>query len=191
MQCTIIGASDSSVLWRFGKIKEKDYPKFVSDYALFLSKHFSDVVITPSDGVYADIGVEFGKITKKKPLAYYPDGDAFYSLKYFGKNLSQFDLKPIGGDVYKLDGSFVAISNCVICLGLTPGGMIEISFMKYHQNYGALKDPKLKNIHLFIDERCIESRLPKVFHEQIANIYYYNSLDELEKLIYAHRVDLE
>ncbi len=191
MQCTIIGVSDSSVLWRFGKIKESDYKKFVQEYAEFLSKHFTDVIITPSDGVYSDIGVEFGKISKKKPLAYYPDKDAFYGLKYFGKNLSQFDLKPIGGDVYTLDGSFITLSNCVICLGITPGVMIEISFMKYHQKYGSLKDPKLKNIHLFIDERCIEAKLPKIFHEQIENIYYYKSLAELEKLIYARRQYLE
>jgi len=42
---------------------------------------------------------------------------------------------------------------------------------------------KLKRIHWFIDERCIDKKLPKSFDEQIANIFYYKNLKQLKELI--------
>src|SRR3989344_5404027 len=68
-----------------------------------------------------------------------------------------------------------------ICLGFSPGVLIELAFIKYHQQYGGRKDQSLKDIHCFIDERCIKDRLPETFHEQIKNVFYYKSLNELKE----------
>ncbi|MBD3319397.1 hypothetical protein GF342_05830 [Candidatus Woesearchaeota archaeon] len=74
----------------------------------------------------------------------------------------------------------------VVCVGFSPGVLIELSFIKYHQKYGGYKDPSLRNIHCFIDERCIDQRLPATFEEQITGLAYYKNLEELATLINQH-----
>jgi len=103
MDAVLIGVSDRSSLWRHGKLNEKDYEKFVKDYASFLSKHFENVIVTPDDGVYTDIALEFGKLKNKKPIAYYPDKDNYYGIEHIKKNFEKYELKPIDGDWYKLN----------------------------------------------------------------------------------------
>ena len=183
MDAVILGVSDRSSLWRHGKLNEKDYKKFVKDYASFLSKHFENLIVTPDDGVYTDIALEFGRIKNKKPIAYYPDKDSYYGIEHIKKNFEKYELKPIDGDWYKLNADLTKQSLIVISVGFSPGVLIEGSYIKYHQKYGKFKNPKLQNIHWFIDSRAIESKLPKSFEEQIKNIFYFNSFDGLEKLI--------
>lgn len=183
MNAVLIGVSDRSSLWRHGNIIKEEYSLFVKNYANFLSKHFDNLIVTPDDGVYTDVALEFGKLKKIKPIAYYPNLDTFYGYNHIKENFEKYDLKPINGDWYKLNADLTKQSLVVICLGFSPGVFIESSFIKYHQKYGSIKDPNLKNISLFIDEKCIEQRLPKIFEEQINNIYYYSNFNELEKLI--------
>lgn len=183
MNCVLVGVSDRSLLWRDGKVKEKDYEKFVLKYAKFLKKHFENVIVTPDDGIYTDIALKFGELKKKKPIAYYPDKDTFYGIEHIKDNFEKYDIRPIDGDWYKLNADLTKQALCVICLGFTPGVLIEISFIKYHQKYGKYKDPRLKNIHLFIDKKTINKKLPIGFEEQVNNFYYYKNLKELEKII--------
>ncbi|MDD4983287.1 MAG: hypothetical protein PHH82_00410 [Candidatus ainarchaeum sp.] len=190
MNAVIIGASDRSILWKEGKIKEEDYSQFISDYANLLSKHFDNLIVTPDDGIYSDIALEFGKIKNKKPIGYYPDKDANFGIKHIEQNFSKYDLRPIDGDWYKLGADLTKQAPIVICVGFTPGSLIEIAYLKYHQKYGAYKDPALKNIHLFIDKRSIGQKLPPSFHEQINNIFYFSSFSDLEKLIKSAKAKL-
>jgi len=183
MDAVLIGVSDRSCLWRHGKLKEKDYGKFVKEYAQFLAKNFDNIIVTPDDGVYTDIALEFGKIKKKKPIAYYPDKDVFYGIKHIEKNFPNYELRKIDGDWYKLDAELTKQALVVISLGFSPGVLIEGGFIKYHQKYGGVKEPRLKHIHWLIDERCIKQRLAPGFEEQISNIFYYSSFEELGKLI--------
>lgn len=191
MDVVVIGVSDRSCLWRHGKIKQKDYGQFVKEYAVFLAKRFDNVIVTPDDGIYTDIALEFGKVKKKKPIAYYPDKDIFYGIKHIEKNFPNYELRPINGDWYKLNADLTKQSLVIICLGFSPGVLIESAFIKYHQKYGSLKNPKLKHIHLFIDKRCINQKLPPSFDEQIANIFYYSSLAELSRLLTKRKKFLE
>lgn len=183
MDCVLIGVSDRSLLWRDGKIKEENYEKFVLKYAKFLKKHFENVIVTPDDGVYTDIALKFGELKKKKAIAYYPDKDTFYGIEHIKNNFEKYQIKPIDGDWYKLNADLTKQSLCVVCLGFSPGVLIEASFIKYHQKYGKYKDQRLKDIHLFIDKKTIKQKLPLSFQEQINNLYYYKDLKELEKLI--------
>lgn len=174
----IIGVSDRSCLWRFGKIKEESYQNFVNDYALFLSERFDNLIVTPDDGVYTDIALKFGEIKGKKPIAYYPDQDKFYGIEHIKQNFSKYELRKIDGDWYKLNAELTKQADIVICLGFSPGVLIEGCFIKYHQKYAGRKE-----IKWLIDERCIDVRLPGAVEEQIKNLHYYSSLDKLEKLL--------
>ncbi len=183
MDAVIIGVSDRSSLWRHGSIKKEDYDNFVNEYAVFLNKHFDNLIVVPDEGVYTDIAIEFSKLKGRKATAYYPDKDTNYGYEYLKPLFDKFEVHPIEGDWYKLGAELTKKSLTIICLGFSPGVLIEISYIKYHQKFSGEKKPQLKNIHLFIDERCVEQRLPKTFEEQIKNIYYYTNFDDLEKLI--------
>ena len=183
MNAVLIGSSDRSSLWRYGQIKKEEYEQFVREYAKFLSERFDNLIVTPDDGVYTDIALEYGKIMNKKPIAFYPDKDTQYGIDNLRKNFALYEVKAIDGDWYRLNAELTKQSLTVIVLGFTPSSLIELGFIKYHQKYGGLKDPELKKIHVFIDERCITEKLPKTFEEQIDNIFYYSDLDQLDKLI--------
>ncbi len=183
MQAVLIGVSDRTALWRHGKLKEEEYGKFIHAYARFTADHFDNIIVTPDDGVYTDIALEFGRLKNVKPIAYYPDRDAFYGIRHIEPNFPSYEIRPIGGDWYTLNADLTKQALVVICLGFSPGVLIELAFIKYHQTYGGRKDPRLKSIHCFIDERCIKERLPGTFHEQIQNLYYYSSLEELDRLL--------
>jgi len=183
MNCVIIGVSDRSILWRDGKIKEDKYTSFIEKYSKFLKANFDNIIITPDDGVYTDIALRFSELKKKKVIAYYPDKDDYYGIVHIKANFEKYEIKPINGDWYKLDADITKQALCVICLGFSVGSLIEIGFIKYHQKYGKYKNPALANIHLFIDKRTINKKLPPSFEEQINNIYYYKNLKELQELI--------
>ena len=183
MNAVLIGASDRTLMWRRGNVKQEDYDKFVEDYAVFLSERFDNVIITPDDGIYTDIALRFRDIKNRKPIAYYPDKDTFYGIDHIKENFVHYDARPIGGDWYKLNAELTKKALVIICLGFTPGTMIELSYIKYHQKYGVKHDHNLKHIHLFIDERCIDRRLPGSFEEQIKNMFYYRDLDHLDRLL--------
>lgn len=181
MDVVLIGVSDRSSLWRHGSLNEEDYESFVEEYATALAEHCENVIVTPDDGVYTDIAIAFGKRKGKKPLAYYPDKDTEYGYEHLKKNFSHYDVKPIGGGWHDLDALLTKKAPITICVGFSPGTLIELSFLKYHQTYGGKKDPDLRKLRLLIDTRCIERPLPETFHEQISNITYYGSIKELEQ----------
>ena len=70
MNIVIVGASDRSVLWKYGSLKEEDYPKFLEEYAKVLAKHFDKGIVTPDDGIYTDIALALGKEKGTKPIGY-------------------------------------------------------------------------------------------------------------------------
>jgi len=183
MNVVLLGVSDRSLLWRHGKIKKERYKEFVKEYASFLAERFDNVIITPDDGVYLDLALEFGKIKNKKPIAFYPDKDEQYGFEHLKKNFKHFEMKPINGDWYKLNAELTKQAPLILVLGFSPGVLIELSYVKYHQKYGSKKDPKLKEIKVLIDERCIDRKLPKGVEEGIENLVYFRDLEELEKMI--------
>lgn len=183
MNVVIIGVSDRSILWRHGSIPEADYDAYVQQAAQALADNFENAIVTPSDGVYTDIALAVGKIKETKPIAYYPDQDTYYGYDELKPNFDKYDLKPIGGDWYKLDADITKQARTVVCFGFSPGALIELSFIKYHQKYGGYKDASLKDIRLLIDMRCIDTPLPASVQEQINNIEYFSSFDELRTLL--------
>lgn len=175
MKAVILGVSDRSILWRYGRLKKEEYQNFVDSYSDALSGMFDNVIVTPDDGVYTDIAKEFGRKTGKKPIAYYPDKDERFGYGHL--DLKNFEAKKINGDWYKLNAELVTKAGVVICTGISPGSMIELSYIKYHQKHNNQK------IKLFVDLRCIEKPLPPSFEEQIDNLTYFENFDELKRQI--------
>ncbi len=183
MEAVIIGVSDRSSLWRHGKLQQQQYPQFVEDYAKLLFEFFSNVIVTPDDGVYTDIARSFAKQSGKKPIAYYPDQDTYYGIEHIRPNFPDYELRPIGGDWYKLNADLTKEAPVTICIGLSPGVLIEACYIKYHQKYSRYKDQSLENLQLLVDTRTLENTLPSTLQEHIQNIHYYQNFQELQSLL--------
>ena len=117
MDVVLIGVSDHSLLWKYGKIKKEEYKDFVLNYAKFLAERFDNVIVVPDEGVYFDIAIEFGKIKNKKPIGLYPDKDEIYGFEHIKKNFKYFDVKGINGDWYKLNAEISKQSPLRSCFG--------------------------------------------------------------------------
>ena len=158
---------------------ETKYTDLVEKYAKEIAKKYENVIITPDDGIYTDIAEKWQEITNKKATAYYPDKDTYYGIEHIKHNFSKYATKGIGGDWYKLNAELTKQAKTVLCLGITPGVLIELAYIKYHQKYGGHKNPKYKEITLIIDERLIEQRLPKTVEKEINNIKYINNVEKI------------
>lgn len=176
MDAVIIGVSDKSILWRHGSLEKEQYENLVQDYAGLLSNYFDNLILTPDEGVYSDIAKAFGKIKGEKPIAFIPDKDEKFGTKHL-QYYEGFEIRGIDGDWYKLNAELVTKGNVVICIGFSPGSLIELGYIKYQQKFQG------KDIKLFVDKRFIEKPLPKSFEEQIKNLFYFNDLSELESLL--------
>lgn len=172
MEAVIIGVSDRSLL----ALKGEEVKELIKEYAHFLNNHNLTPIITPNDGIYTDIADEYQKISDKKAIAYFPDKDTTYGYDHLKESMKKYDSKPIHGDWYKLNAELTLQADVTLCLGFSPGTLIELSYMKYHQKF------LNKKSFLFIDARCSKEKLPESFHEQINNTYYFNSINELEIL---------
>ena len=94
-----------------------------------------------------------------------------------------FDMKGKVVVIKSAGGILTKQALCVVCLGISLKVLIEAAYIKYHQSYGAYKNPKLNNIHLFFDKRTVKTDLPQGFMEQIKNFYTYSTIGELGELI--------
>lgn len=169
MDVVIVGPSDRSILWRHGQLEEAAYKEFVNGVAGVLAKHVDRVIITLDIGVYRDVAERFHQHMGRAVIAYRPAEDAFGTEEQHDK---RFEMRTMA-DWYQLNAELVLAGDLVLCLGFSPGSLIEIAYLKYHAKYR--NEPR----KLLIDSRCIPAQLPSL--EELQPIYY-DSDEELGRL---------
>jgi|GEM_PF-998514 len=189
----IIGASDRSVIWRYGIIPAEEYPQFVKDYAAILAPHFERAIVTPDDGTYADIAMALAEERAKlhpsvpllKPIGFAPLRDTLYGVKHLEHNFPRYEIVN-GGTWYDVNAELTAKALTVLCVGYAPGVMIELGYIKYHQKYGSrMIDANRKDIRILIDRRTISGPLHSEVAEGLENVQYFGSFEELAEILRA------
>jgi hypothetical protein len=175
MRCVLLGPSDISKIARFGKIK--DTQSYIKEMGKLLARYIEELIITPDYGIYLEIAKAYKKAGGKKLIGMFPEDERF-GTKQLKENFKFCDeTRSIKGDWYKLGAEITIQGEIVICTGYSPGVMIELSYLKYMQKY--LK----KGDKILIDSRTISNRLFPEIEEEIKNIKYFSSNEELEDIL--------
>jgi len=173
----IIGPTDKTKIFRYGKIKKNEYGIYKQKIGKVLVENISRIDIIPDDGFPLDIAKVYKELGGKLVVGNVPKGGSRYLDKY----LKFCDkIEEVEGDWTFLNTSLSLKDDIMIGIGLSPGTIVEIAYSKYHKKY--LNNP----IPVLIDERTISQRLCKELEEEI-DIKYFNSVHSLEKLLKNER----
>jgi hypothetical protein len=174
--CTIIGPSDKTKLWRFGKIKRNNYKRWQKSLVNILSQYFDELYFIPDRGVYVDFCQTFKNITGKKIIAFIPlpEEKIVQRAKKLADKIRQI---PGGKGWSYLNTHVIGQSKFALCLGYSPGSILEICSIKYLNQY------QRKNIILLIDERCISQKLPKELIDEINDVFYFSNTSQLKEIL--------
>jgi len=78
---------------------------------------------------------------------------------------------------YEADGEIASFGDLCICIGLSPGSLVEICMMKYHAKFLDKKIP------LIIFENTFSGKLPEEIKEQLYELTYVQRMDELADVV--------
>jgi hypothetical protein len=174
MKVSIIGPGDLTKIIRHTKLTQKDLQKLIENIAKLLVRKKAEVIVTLDSGIPLEIAMLYKKLGGKKVYGMIPTNDKRYGIEHIRPYIDLADEKIKVNDWYDVNGEIAAAGDLCICLGMSPGISIELSFLKYHHKY-------LKNKTKLI---IFKNTLSKLLHKEITeelNFEYIDSLKELEK----------
>jgi len=177
MKVSIIGSGDITKISRFTSLNEEQVKELIRKIGALLAKKGVELVILPSRGIPYEVAKVYKEHNGKKVIGLVPKSDTRYGIEHIKQYLNIADEQIDIGNWYTLNGEIAASGDLCICVGLSPGVMTEISMLKYHYKYLNCET------RLIIFENTISEKLSKEVEEDLKNIYYIKTTDELEKLL--------
>ena len=169
----LIGPTDKTKIFRFGKLREEDYDSHIEDIAKVLAEKISVVYLIPDAGAPLDVANVYKKLGGKKVVGVLPEGGYPALEKYF---CFCDEIEEIEGDWRVLNTCLSKKTGLMIGFGLSPTTMVEICYARYHKNFSG------KRIVTLLDEITISGRLhPEV--EEGVDLRYFNSPEELSSIL--------
>lgn len=170
----IIGPTDKTKIFRFGKIFPEEYQSYIQRMGKILAENLPAIYLIPDEGIPLDLARAYKSFNGQRVIGGIPQK----GYEILDKNFRFCD------SLEQIDGGWTALNTCLslknnmmIGFGLSPGTIVEIAYSKYHLKY--LK----QRIPIFLDERTISQRLPAELEEEVS-LTYFNSDGELEKLLF-------
>ncbi len=173
LSALIIGPTDKTKIFRFGKIKKENYENYKSEIGKVLAKNLSTIYLIPSEGIPLDFAKAYRQAGGSEVIGVLPKGGHEASEEYF-KFCNK--IEEIDGDWSVLNTCLSLKSGLMIGFGLSPGTLVEIAYSKHHKKY--LK----KDIPIFLDERTISQRLNPELEEEV-DLTYFSLTSELNSLL--------
>lgn len=179
MRAVLLGPSDVSKAWRYGKVGKDGLERHICRMGAALARCFEGVAVIPDDGMPLEVGKAYTRHSGRKPIGLYPDGD----ISRLEPNFCHVEPVHMEGSWPDLNYSLTRQANPIICLGYSPGVMAEIGFIKYHQKNGKKEGSWMADLHLLVDLAGCGSRLPPYMGEELDNVFYFSGPDGLVPLV--------
>lgn len=177
MRVSILGAGEKSKIIKYARIGEPELNRLIRDIGEFLAKLKAEIVIVPARGIAYEVAKAYKKAGGKKVIGLVPRDDKRYGISHIKGYLKITDEEVNIGNWYDLNGEIASYGDAAICIGLSPGAMVDICFMKYHRKYLNSRTT------LIIFEDTVSQMLPRELEEDLGRIFYINSVRELGKAL--------
>jgi len=173
LSALLVGPTDKTKVFRFGKIDGERYEQYREEVGKVLAANLSTVYLIPDEGIPLDFAKSYKKWGGREVIGGLPQGGCDVLEKYF-KFCDRTE---------EVDGGWSVLNTCLIlrtglmiCIGLSPGTLIEIAYTKYHKKYLG------RNIPVFLDERTISRKLNPEIEEEV-DLRYFDSAEKLNHLL--------
>lgn len=180
LSALIIGPTDKTKIFRFGKIRRENYELYKQEIANVLAANLSRIYLIPDEGIPLDFAKAYKKSGGQEIMGAIPLGGCKILEKYF-----KFCDK-----IEEIDGGWSVLNTCLslqaelmIGFGLSPGTLVEIAYSKYHKKYLG------KDIPVLLDRRTISGRLNLEIEDEI-NLKYFSSAKELNEFLNIDKLKL-
>ena len=177
MRVSVLGAGDESKILRYTELTEKETKELIRKIGKILAKKNAELIILPSRGVPYSVAKYYKKYGGKKIIGLIPSKDKRYGIKHIEEYIGIEDEKEELSSWYELNGEIASKGDYCIVIGFSPGVMTEICMLKYHYKYLG-NDTKL-----IIFRNTISQQLPKEVEEDLKNLTYVYSVEELIELL--------
>lgn len=177
MKVSILGCGDISKIWRHTDLSKEKVIELINSLSEVLAKKRVELVMLPARGVPYAVAEAYKKSDGEKVIGLVPSGDKKYGLGHIEKYLGIEDERVNLNSWYELNGEIGAKGDVCLVIGMSPGVMCEICMLKYHYKY---LNSKTK---LVIFRKTISEKLPEEVEEDLKEVHYVNSLEELEDLL--------
>jgi len=178
---SILGSKIEKVI-KHTNLTREELRNLIKEIALFLLNN--EIVIVPDKGIPLEIAKIYKKNKGKKVIGLVPLEDRRYGIEHIKDYLPFVDEKVNLRDWYNVNGEIAGYSDYCIVVGLSPGVIIELGFLKYQYKY--LK----KKTKVFVFKNTISRKLHKEIEEEVP-ITYISSVDELRKEIKKIRTTVQ
>ena len=173
LSALIIGPTDKTKIFRFGKIVRQDYEQYKKELGKVLAANLSSVYLIPDEGIPLDFARAYKQSGGLEVVGALPKGGCDILEKYF-----QFCDR-----TEEIDGGWSVLNTCLslktglmIGFGLSPGTLVEIAYSKYHKKYLG------RDIPVLLDERTISRKLNPEVEDEV-DLRYFSSSAELDGLL--------
>lgn len=177
MKISILGAGDRDKILRHAGLSEPELDSIIREVGALLAKLGAEIVIVPARGIPYEVAKAYKEAGGKKVIGLVPRDDKRYGIKHIEEYLQIADEEVNIGSWYDLNGEIASYGDAAICIGLSPGAMLDICFMKYHQKYLGSKT------RLIIFKNTVSEKLPPELEEDLKGMVYIASVQELEKAL--------
>lgn len=169
----IIGPTDKTKLFRFGRIDRVNYEEYKEEIGKILAINLGHLYLIPDEGIPLDFAKSYKKFGGNNVVGAIPKGGCPILEKYF-----QFCDR-----IEEFDGGWSVLNTCIslktglmIGFGLSPGTLVEIAYTKYHKKYLG------RTIPILLDERTISRRLNTEVEEEV-DLTYFSSTKDLSSIL--------
>lgn len=174
MKVAVIGPSDASKLTRLIGLEESKIEKRLEEVAKILVPH--SLLVIPDKGIPIEVAKFYKKLGGKEVIGYVPRLDKDYGIEHLKPFLHLLDKEIEVNDWHNAVPKMIHESDYVICLGLAPGVLIELGYVKYNLKW---KKKKVKKVYVFKD-MISAGQLPIELEEEIKSVLaYINSPAEI------------
>jgi hypothetical protein len=177
MKVSILGAGDREKVLKHAGLKAEELDSLIKATGETLARLGAEIIIVPARGIPLEVARAYKKAGGKSVTGLVPRDDKRYGLGHIEEYLGEADQEVNIGTWYDLNGEIASQGQASICIGLSPGAMLDMCFMKYHRKYLGSKT------RLIIFENTISRRLQPELEQDLGQITYIKSAQELEKAL--------
>lgn len=177
MRVSILGAGERSRVPRYASISEPELDSLIEGTGRLLARIGAEIVIVPARGIPYDVARAYRKAGGKKVIGLVPRDDKKYGIEHIKGYLHISDEEVNTGNWYTLNGEIASYGDAAVCIGLSPGAMLDICFMKYHRKYLGSKTV------LIVFRNTVSQGLPLEVGEDLGKVVYVNSIEKLAKAL--------
>jgi len=176
MKIVVLGTGDMTKIPRFTDVSAEDLNNIISELGEVIAKKGHELIIIPDEGVPIEVAKAYKENGGKKVIGFVPVNDKTFGVDYIQEFLPILDEKIEVNDWYDASGEIAASGDICIVLGVSPGIMAEIGYLKYHYKKLGCKTK------LYWLKKTLSAPIHKELDEEL-NINYVDSVRDLEKVL--------